>query len=222
MSEEPNATGRSCVVLGAGGHACVVIDAIRASGAATVAAVLDADRGRWGSEVLDAPVLGGDDLVGSMVARGVSWFTVGVGSTGDSRVRERLYELGRRAGLMPLLVRHPSALCSPWAVLGDGCQLLAGAIVNAGARIGVNVIVNTGAIVEHDCVIADHVHIATGARLASGVTVGRGAHVGAGAAVRQGIAIGERAIVGVAAGVVCDVPPGAVVGGVPAKALRPS
>jgi acetyltransferase-like isoleucine patch superfamily enzyme len=93
-------------------------------------------------------------------------------------------------------------------------------MVNAGAALGVNVIINTGAIVEHDCVVGDHVHIATGSRLCSTVHIGTGAHIGAGAIVRQLITIGEEAIVGAGAVVVKDVEPWTVVVGVPARVLK--
>jgi acyl-[acyl carrier protein]--UDP-N-acetylglucosamine O-acyltransferase len=73
---------------------------------------------------------------------------------------------------------------------------LPGSIVNAGARLGRNVIINSGAVVEHDCVIGDHVHVASGAVLASAVNVGAGAHIGAGAVVRQCIEIGASVMVG--------------------------
>jgi len=72
------------------------------------------------------------------------------------------------------------------------------AVVNAGARLGVAVIVNSGAIVEHDCIIGDHAHIATGARLASTVDVGALAHIGAGATIRQTITIGATAAIPIA------------------------
>ncbi|MBI4513599.1 MAG: NeuD/PglB/VioB family sugar acetyltransferase [Gemmatimonadetes bacterium] len=209
-----------CVVLGGGGHARVVIDAIQASGEATTVAILDADRSRWGTELQGVPITGGDDQLAAVLASGVTHFVVGIGSVRDTGPRRRLFERASACGLTALLVRHPSAVSSPWARMGGGSVLLANAVVNAGATVGENVIVNTGAIVEHDCLIGDHVHIATGARLASGVRVGMGAHVGAGAVVRQQIVIGEEAVVGAGAVVVRDVAPRTVVVGVPARPLE--
>ena len=50
--------------------------------------------------------------------------------------------------------------------------------------------------------------------------VGRGASIGSNATILSGVAIGERALVGAGSVVTRDVPPGAVVAGVPAKILR--
>jgi serine O-acetyltransferase len=47
-----------------------------------------------------------------------------------------------------------------------------------------------------------------------------GVHVGAGAVIVGDIVVGAGAVVGANAVVVADVPPGAVVGGVPARILR--
>jgi len=209
-----------CVILGGGGHARVLIDCIRESGLAEIEGALDADSSLRGQKISDVPILGGDELLGGLAAGGVTHFVVGLGGVGDNGPRRRLFELGCSCRLIPLTVRHPSAIVSRWASIGPGCQLLPGTIVNAGAALGKNVIVNSGAIVEHDCIVGDHVHIATGARLASTVRVGAGAHVGAAATVRQCIRIGEGAIVGAGAVVVKDVDPGVVVAGVPARPMR--
>lgn len=208
------------MILGGGGHARMLIDALESSGGAVPCALLDADESLWGKEVLGVPVVGGDEMLPELVGRGVSAFAVGVGSTSDNRPRRRLFELGLSCGLSPLTIRHPSAICSRWAEIGAGAQILPGAVVNAGASLGRNVIVNSGAIVEHDCVVGDHAHVATGARLASTVRVGVGAHIGAGATVRQCLTIGDWAVVGAGAAVVRDVTAESVVAGVPARELR--
>ncbi|MBI3011683.1 MAG: NeuD/PglB/VioB family sugar acetyltransferase [Candidatus Omnitrophica bacterium] len=207
----------TCVILGGGGHARVLIDCLRASEVALPYAVLDADRSLWGREVLGVPVRGGDGLLPDLLREGIRHFVVGVGGIGDNEPRRRLFERARRQGLTPLRVCHPSAMCSPSAVIGQGTVVFPHAVVNTGARLGVNVIVNTSAVIEHDCVVGDHVHVATGAVLCSTVHVGVLAHIGAGAVVRQCLTIGEGAVVGAGAAVVRDVPAGVTVFGVPAE-----
>ena len=196
-----------------------MIDALQSSGAASSIAILDPEPGLWGTEVLEVPVLGGDDLLPELVRDGVTHFVVGVGGVGDNDPRKRLFGLATSHGLTPLSVVHPAAICSPRATIGGGSVILAAAVVNNGASLGQNVVVNTGAIVEHDCVIGAHAFIATGSRLCGAVSVGIGAHVGAGATVRQEICIGEGAIIGAGAVVIRDVAAWTVVVGVPARTL---
>ncbi len=212
----PDPARVDCIVLGGGGHAAVVIDALETYSPGYQLGILDPDETKWGREVSGVPVLGGDELLPELMAAGANRFVVGLGGTGDNGPRKRLFEMGLAQGLRPLTVIHPSAVCSRWAEVGAGCVILPGAVVNARARLGVNVIVNSGAVVEHDCRIGDHVHIATGARLAASVRVAACGHVGVGAVIRQGIVVGEGALVGAGAVVVNDVPAGVTMIGNPA------
>lgn len=215
MAELPRIVG-----LGAGGHAKVVIEIVRALGSFELVGLLDPRPDLHGREVLGVPVLGGDTLIASLYDDGVEHAFIGLGSGHEMEGRARLYEEARGAGFhVPALV-HPAALVSPSASLGPGATLCAGAVVNAAARAGADLLVNTAAVVEHDCVLGDHVHVATGARLASGVRVGDVVHVGLGACVNQGVSIGAGSVVGSGAVVIEDVPEGVVVAGVPSRVLR--
>jgi sugar O-acyltransferase (sialic acid O-acetyltransferase NeuD family) len=209
-----------CVVLGAGGHARVILDILLSAHPPVPCALLEADSSRWGSAMMGVPILGGDDLLPALAQKGVRHFVVGAASVGNSRLRSRLFEYAAALGLEPLPVIHARAALSSWARIGPGVQLFAHSVVNPGAVLGVNIVVNTGAIVEHDCQIEDHAQIATGARLCGAVRVGKGAYIGAGAVVRQGIAIGQAACVGAGSVVVRDVAPETTVAGVPAALLK--
>lgn len=209
---------RACVILGGGGHAHVVVDAVRREGRFRPAAVTDPRRG--GEKILRVPVVGGDEVLPGLRRRGIRHFVVGLAGVPDNRPRARLFQRAVGTGLAPLTVVHPAAAVGEGAELGPGTVVLAQAAVNPRARLGRNVIVNTGAVVEHDARIADHVHVCPGAVLAGSVEVGEGAFVGAGAVVRQGVRIGAWAVVGAGAVVLKDVAEGAVVAGVPARPIR--
>ncbi len=208
-----------CVILGGGGHAAVLIETLILEGGAVPWAVLDSNKTLWGQQLCGLPIRGGDEKISDLKAEGVVGFVVGLGGTGDNDPRRRLFLHAQGVGLHPVAVRHPSAICSPSAHVGEGTVLLAGSIVGAHTTVGRNVIINSGAVVEHDGHIGDHVHIASGAVLASTVTVEEGAHIGAGAVVRQSIRVGAGAIVGAGAVVIRDVGPGQTVVGVPAQPL---
>ncbi|MGE0254604.1 MAG: acetyltransferase [Alphaproteobacteria bacterium] len=196
---------RPVIVLGAGGHARVVADALLAR-RVPVLGYADPARDKGSPGPLDLPVLGGDEAVLSRPAQEVR-LAIGVGSTGDAGPRRRLYERFVAAGYGIVAVLHPEAVVARGVVVGRGAQVMAGAVVQPGTTIGANVIVNTAASVDHDCRLGAHAHIAPGAVLCGDVTVGDGAHVGAGAVVRPGVAIGAGALVGMGIIVLADVPP---------------
>ena len=204
--------------LGAGTHAKSILEAIRSAGRFEVAALVDDDPARAGSELLGVPVVSADALE-ELRANGVAHAFGGVGGVGRSSGRRRVFERLADAGFELPPIVHASAVVSPWATLGRGAQVLAAAVVNAQAEIGDGAIVNTGAIVEHDCQIGVHAHVAPGARLAGLVSVGEGAHVGIGAIVIEGVRIGAEALVAAGAVVLRDVPDSARVAGVPARKM---
>lgn len=212
-------TRKLCVVLGAGGHASVLLEALLLQPSEFEFVVLDSNQNLHGKEMLGVRIVGDDSLIPGLKLQSDTRFVIGIGGTGNTNPRQQLYERALSSGLLPLSVLHPSAICSSTAILGEGVQLLAGCIVSAGAKIGDNSIVNSGAVVEHGCRIESHVHIASSATICGDVFVGEGAHIGAGATIKQGIAIGRGAIVGAGSAVIKDIPAGVVAVGVPARHL---
>jgi sugar O-acyltransferase (sialic acid O-acetyltransferase NeuD family) len=209
---------RRIILLGAGGHGRVVLDALRSYADVEVLGFIDADP--TVRQVDGASVIGDDTKLGSLRGLGITHGVVTVGSVQPSARRAELFEKLRAAGLAGAIVIHPSATVAPSAEIGEGSVVLARSVVNPGARVGRNVILNTGAIVEHDCVIGDHVHVSPGAVLGGGSHVGEGSHVGISACVVQGIRVGERVLVAAGAVVVRDIPDGWRVAGVPAKPME--
>jgi sugar O-acyltransferase (sialic acid O-acetyltransferase NeuD family) len=202
------------LVIGGGGHARVVLDAIIAAGLFDVAGVL-VSRVPAEEPLPGVPVLGIHADLHRLHAEGVGAVAVGVGSVGDSSIRERLFAEAQREGFLLPAVVHPSAAVSRFAEVADGVYIGPNATVCAAARLGFGCIVNTGAVVDHDCDIEAFAHISPSASLSGGVSVGRGTHIGTGASVAHGITIGAGSIVGVGSAVVGNVPDGVIAFGVP-------
>lgn len=208
-----------CVIVGAGGHAAALIDCMQRGGALAPDCLLDANPARWNTHLHGVPVLGDDGMFGDVLARGVRAFTIGVGRNDAVDRRRALFDRATAAGLEPITVIDPTALVSPRAKIEPGAQILAAAVINIGARVGRNVVVNTAAVVEHDCSVGDHAFIGPGVVLAGGVVVGEGAFIGVGAIVLPGVSLGAGAVVAAGAVVRSDVGSGTVVAGMPARPL---
>ncbi len=183
-----NSSSTPFVLLGAGGHARVLLALARSIGV-NILGVCDpklttADISRW--EGLD--VLGDDAAIEAMGSANLN-LILGVGQLINEKSRQRLYVLWRERGYtFPALV-HPMAWVAPGTSLSDGVQILAGAIIQPGCSIGENSIINTNSSIDHDCLIGANVHVAPGVTVCGSVKIGEGAYIGAGAIIVQNINI---------------------------------
>lgn len=205
-AREPNAV----IVYGGGGHGKAVIDLIRAAGGFNLIGVIDDGRqpGDW---VLDAPVLGGEELLPAVKGAGCKLAVNAVGGIGAMSSRIRIFEKLDQAGFSHPMLVHPSAVIEPSVKPAPGAQIFPHAYVGSSAILGRGCIINTGAIVSHDCVLADYVNLAPGAILAGAVQLGEGTLIGMGVTINLNVRIGAGARVGNGATVKADVPEGGIV-----------
>lgn len=208
---------RRILILGAGGHAKVVIDIIETAELGAIVGILDDDSRKHGAQVLGYTVLGGRNALHELLAASPLY---GVAAIGDNRIRMDAAGWFVQSGGLLLMAVHPLACVARSARIGRGSVVMAGAVVNPDATIGNNVIINTGAVVEHDCVVGDGAHLAPTSALCGGVEIGEGALVGVGAKVLPEVKVGSWALVGAGSTVLGAVPDGASAVGVPARLLR--
>lgn len=195
------------VILGAGGHAANIVDALQGSGVEIVGAT---DRSLPVGHLLcgGVRVIGSDGLLPALRADGIEAAYIGVGGATDNRPRRRLFEHALALGFsVPALV-HPSAVVGIDSVVEAGAQVLAQAGIGPCCRIGRNALINQGAVVCHHTTVGDHAHIGPGAMLAGTVTIGAEATVGMGAAILLGRSVGAGCLVHMTATVTRDLPPG--------------
>lgn len=197
-------------LLGGGGHAKVVIDALQVAGVAMESiCVRDDNEALAGQLVLglsiDTPALPAD-MQGA-------FFHLAIGS---ARVRRRLWTAALALGARALTIVHPAAIVSASATLNAGAFMAARSVVAPSAVIGNSVIINHGAIIDHDCVVGDFSHVAPNATIGGEARIGSNVLIGAGANILPGIEIADGATIGAGSVVTSDVGADEVWFGVPA------
>jgi len=192
------------VILGAGGHGRAICEAAR-------------DAGFSPRGFLDAraplPALLGLPVLGDEAAHDGGPLLIALGGNAL-----RLAAAARLGCALPVLL-HPSVVRARSAEVAEGAVIMPRVVLGALARIGRLALVNTGAIIEHDVVLEAGAHVAPGAVLCGGVRVGERALIGAGAVIAPNVTIGADGVVAAGAAVMADVPPAGRVGGVPARSL---
>lgn len=211
-------SSNSFVLWGSKGHGKVLLDVIGANGGRVVALI---DNDPDAIPIVDGlPVHTGlQEFLKWVEASGCPEPLYGAVAVGGIKGRDRVeiaLALGEIGVHFPSLI-HPSASVSPASRLGHGVQVLANAVVAAGAIVGDYSIVNNSANVDHECALGMGVHVAPGAVLCGCVQISDYAFVGANAVVLPRIRIGERSVVGAGAVVTSDVPPDTTVIGCPAR-----
>jgi sugar O-acyltransferase (sialic acid O-acetyltransferase NeuD family) len=211
-ANEGGVNQRGIWVIGAGGHAKVVIATLRAAGILP-RGIFDDDVGRKGDTVLCVTVVGAPPDA-SVLAPEDRRAIIAIGA---NAARKRIAE--DLPGFVWQCAVHPGAIVDSSARLGPGSVVFAGAVIQPDVVVGAHVIVNTGARIDHDGAIGDYAHVAPGCVLGGGVRLAEGAFLGVGACVIPGRAIGAWTTVGAGAAVIRDLPGGVTAVGVPARIL---
>ncbi|QQR81181.1 MAG: acetyltransferase [Deltaproteobacteria bacterium] len=204
MKKKQISNKKPIVILGAGGHSRVLYDCL---------------------ELLKRNVLDvcedDHDILKNYKPQKVE-LVMGIGSVRDTDLRRAIYLKFKNKGYDFATVIHPLASIGSKVQMGEGVQVMAGAIIQIGSRVGDNVLINTNSVLDHDCEIGDHSHVAPGATISGGVKIGAESHIGTGASIIQGIRLGSRCLVGAGSAVVKNFPDGSILLGCPAKNCKKS
>lgn len=153
----------------------------------------------------------------------------------QASIEDMVIEHDRRNSALPLLdIKAVNARIEPGAIIrelvniGERAVIMMGAIINIGAIIGDDTMIDMGVVLGGRAEIGARCHIGAGAVVAgvvepasaTPVVIEDDVLVGANAVIIEGVRVGAGAVVAAGSVVISDVPPGMVVAGVPARAIK--
>ena len=198
---------KKLVIIGASGHGKVIAD-IALNNQYDEIVFLDDDKRV--TECAGFAVKGTTENIEEYL----SWdFIVAIG---DALARQNVLKKLENIQCNIVSLIHPKAVVSRRVEIKMGTVVMA---INSDTKIGKGCIVNTGASVDHDGIIDDFVHISVGAHVAGNVHIGLKTWIGAGAIVLNNLSICDNCIVGAGAVVIKDLEEEGTYIGVPAKRL---
>lgn len=155
----------------------------------------------------------------------------------DSRNLIDFYELenDRRLSAIPMLDLlkinariEPGAIIRDRVTIEDQAVIMMGAVINIGAHIGKESMIDMNAVLGARAYVGTRCHVGAGSVLAgvleppsaTPVIIEDDVMIGANCVILEGVKVGKGAVVAAGSVVTTDVPPGAVVAGIPAKVIK--
>ncbi len=171
------------IVIGAGGHARVLLDLLNVA-QKKVLGVTDMKPDQVDRSKLKVPLLGTDEVIFKHKPDEIMLVN-GIGTVEVDPRRANIFKQFKEKSYRFATLIHPSAIIAGDVQIEEGAQIMAGVIIQTGSRIGQNAIINTRVSIDHDCIIGDHAHLAPGVVLSGSVVIGEGCHLGTGVVVTQ-------------------------------------
>ena len=202
-----NSKEKPVIILGAGGHAKVIIDILsqRKTKILGVASLNNSKKVNY-----DYKIFSDEEVIANFDSQEVNLVN-GLGSLPNDNKR---YELSKKYldfGFKFITIIHTSSIISKDTDILDGAQIMAGAIIGPGSKVGEGTIVNSQSSIDHDCEIENYSHICPGVVCSGNVRIGSFVHISTGVSIINNINIGDNSIIYPGVTLLKDVPKNSIV-----------
>jgi len=207
------------VIIGASGHAKVIIDIVNQEGKYDIVGLLDRFRD-VGETMLGYPILGKDeDLPELIKSHTIKGAIIAIGDNFvRSKVATRIKEISPNLPFVSAV--HPKASIAKDVSVGEGSVVMAGVSINPCSSIGRFCILNTNSSLDHDSILEDFASLAPGTTTGGNCRIGQYSAIGIGAVLIQGINVGKHTIIGAGSLVLKPIGSFVVAYGTPARTIR--
>jgi sugar O-acyltransferase (sialic acid O-acetyltransferase NeuD family) len=155
---------KKLLIIGAGGHAKVVADAVLSKNEFEIIGFAD------DNIKLGALVFGNYSIVSTLENISALSFDEFIVAIGNNEIRKEIFN-SLSVKYKPAIIIHQNSIVSKYSKIGFGTVVLAGAVVSFGVEIGENCIINASSLIDHESIIATNCHIAQGVIIGSNCTV---------------------------------------------------
>ena len=205
---------KNLIIIGTGGHGKDVLDTVNEICEWEKIAFLD-DKNESYPEL-------GIKTIGRIcdAQKFVNEFEYAFVAIGKNDIRLELIKHIKELGYkIPTLI-HPKAIISKSVVISEGSIVLAGAVINTFAKLGIGAIVNIASSIGHESILEDGVQVSPGANVGGCSRIGKLSWICIGANVINNVVICEKSIIGAGSVVVKDIEFSGTYVGIPAKKIK--
>lgn len=185
------------IIVGAGGHAKMIIDIINDKkefnlvGIVDVGTIIGANK-EAPKSVLGIPIICDYSKLDVLYRKGIKNAINAVGFIDSHKERKMVFNKLIDIGFNLPNIIHRTAIIEPSVKLGSGNHILANSLIGSSSTIGDNSIINSGSVITHDVKIKNNVHITPGALIAGYVKISSNTIIGMGSTLHFKINIGSN------------------------------
>lgn len=207
------------LIIGASGHAKVIVDIVEREDKYKILGLLDTYKQK-GEKLFDYDILGTEDDLPEMVLKNnIYGCFIAIGDNYTRRVMaKKILTLTPQIEFINAI--HPNAIIGKKVAMGEGIAIMPGVVINSNSKIGDFCILNTNSSLGHDGIMEDYSSMASGVRTGGGLLLKQCSAISIGATVVENITIENDSVIGAAALVNKNIPRQVVAYGVPAKIIR--
>ncbi|OZV69974.1 NeuD/PglB/VioB family sugar acetyltransferase [Winogradskyella aurantia] len=195
---------KKVIIYGASGHSKMIIDIIHKTKAYEIVGFMDSYKAD-GKRIYGYDIIGDlDNLIDLIKSYDIYGVIIGIGDNYTRKMaHEAISEIAPELNFVPII--HPSAIIADDVEVTQGTVVMAGAIINAGAKIGNFCIINTKASLGHDSEMSDYSSLASGATVGGNVSIGTCSAICLSASIINNVAIGGHTVIGSGALVISSI-----------------
>ncbi len=209
---------KKIIVIGASGHARVIIDIIEKQGVYEIFGLVDSFK-TIGSKIYNYSILGTEKDIPYLVKN--HDILGGIIAIGDNFTRMSMYHeiLSYNLNFQFISAIHPDAIIAKNITFGEGTCVMAGVIINSDVTIGKQCIINTKSSIDHEVIIHDFSSVSPGVTIGGLSNIDKCTAISIGATVFEGVKIGKYTVIGACSMVNRDIGDNKLAYGIPVKEI---